>query len=117
MTARAGNGQAQKSFGDHIDAVVEDVAHVAVEMVAERQETERSQRAAVRADVYFVSGDLFDDELVERFVLVERVDDVVAIGPRVRINGTLALAIELSLGVRVARDVEPVAAPAFAVMR
>ena len=44
-------------------------------------------------------------------------DHVVAVGPGVRIIRVFALAFDLALGVAVARHVEPVAAPALAVMR
>ena len=59
-----------------------------------------------------VAGDLLDDELVEGLVAVERLHDPVAIFP----DG--ARLIEgVAVGIGVARQVEPVPAPALAVVR
>ena len=57
-------------------------------MIAERDEAECRQGVLVGAEVQLVRGELFDDESVVRLVLVERLDDVVAVSPRIRINGT-----------------------------
>ena len=61
----------------------------------------------------FVAGDLLLDETVERFVGVERTNDVVAIAIRVAEE---EIGLEAA-GVGVARDIEPVAAVALAVLR
>ena len=61
--------------------------------------------------VELIPGDLFANEQVVRFVAVERVDDVVAVTPRVRRVGIALVAG----GVGVAGKVEPVTPPAFAV--
>ena len=60
-----------------------------------------------------VARELLDDELVERLVRVERADDVVAILPSPL---ALGVRIRVAIGVRVARDVEPVPPPTLAVM-
>ena len=59
-----------------------------------------------------VAGDLLDHELIERHVVVDRVDHPVAILPDIarRVDG-------VAVRVGIARQVEPVAAPAFAIMR
>ena len=57
-----------------------------------------------------VSGNLFVDEVMEGFVVVECLDDVVPISP-CGIEGHVDAA---AIGVGVAGKVEPVAAPAFA---
>jgi hypothetical protein len=54
---------------------------------------------------------LFGDEAVEGLILVEGVDDVVAVAPGGRL-GTVAL---VAVGFGIAGDVEPVPRPAFAV--
>ena len=59
-----------------------------------------------------VAGDLLDGELVERQVAVERVDHPVAVPPH-RAEGVLLVAV----AVGVAREVEPGAGPALAVVR
>ena len=63
--------------------------------------------------VELVAGDLLADEQVVRLVAVERVDDVVAVAPRVRHVGVALVA----RGVGVPRQVEPVARPPFTVAR
>ena len=58
-----------------------------------------------------VAGELLDRELVERHVVVQGFDDPIAIGPH------LALAVDrVAVAVGIAGLVEPVAAPAFAVV-
>ncbi len=61
---------------------------------------------------HLVAGELFFDEAVERFIGVERTDDVVAvvIGP-----GADRVSVGISVAVGVAGEVEPVAAPVFAI--
>jgi hypothetical protein len=53
-----------------------------------------------------IAGNLLLNESVERFILVERFDDVVAIFPRDR---TVAVGVEVAIGICIARDVQPVA--------
>ena len=60
----------------------------------------------------FVAGQLFLDEAIPGLVGVERADDVVAITPCV---GADRICVGVAVGVGVARDVEPMASPAFAV--
>src|SRR5690606_27210337 len=70
---------------------------------------------AIVTEVELVGGELLDDESVERKILVERADDVIAIRVGERI---LALRREdVAAGVRVARDIEPMARPSVAVAR
>ena len=59
-----------------------------------------------------VAGDLLDRELVERHVAIQRIDHPVAILPHLarRVDG-------VAVGIGVARHIEPVAAPALAVVR
>ena len=59
-----------------------------------------------------VSRDLLDRELIERLVGVQRIDDPVAIRPD-RPRAIFLVAVR----VRIAREVEPLARPAFAVAR
>jgi len=117
VTSRARNRQPEERLGGDINAVVDDVIGVAVEMVAERDEAERSLRVFVSAKGQLVRRELFDNESVIRLVFVESLDDVIAISPRIRINGTFAPSIELPFGIRVPRHIEPVPSPTFTVMR
>ena len=64
-----------------------------------------------------VGGELVLDEPIEAEVFVERADDVVAIGIGERADPVVAEHQHAVLGVGVAGDVEPVPAPALAVMR
>ena len=78
------------------------------------QKTETGQRRIVFAQAgYHVGGELLAHETVERFVVIEGGDDVVAVGVGVGI--LLGLAENGALGIGVAGHVQPVAAPAFAV--
>ena len=59
-----------------------------------------------------VARDLFDRELVERHVVIQRIDDPVAIFP------DLARGVDgVAVGIGVARHIEPMPAPSLAVMR
>ena len=60
-----------------------------------------------------VAGDLLLEEHVVRLVLVERADHVIAVAPGV---GTVEVVLE-AVGIGVARDIQPVAAPALAIVR
>ena len=62
-----------------------------------------------------IGGELFADELVERFVVVERANHVIAVGIGKGSDPGVAVHQHAILGVGIAGDVEPVAAPAFAV--
>ena len=43
VAARARNGETEERFRGYVDAVVDHVIRIAVEMIAEREETERRQ--------------------------------------------------------------------------
>jgi len=59
-----------------------------------------------------VAGDLFDDELVDRLVSVERADHVVAIPPGVAMGDVFIQTV----GIGIASDVQPVPSPMLAVL-
>ena len=116
VAARAGDSEAHEAAGNDIDAVVDDVVLVAKKTTAEREEAHRGERRFVVAERELVGGELLHEKLVERLVVVERADDVVAIRVGKR-KAALGIAHEVALRVGVARDIEPEAAPAFAVAR
>ena len=118
VAARARDRESEEALRHRVNAVVDDVVLVG-ETLAHGEEAERRQRRRALRVRQFVRGDLLDDELVVRLVVVERADDVVAIRPRVGIAVAVARIQQRDLprGVRVARGVEPVPAPAFAEMR
>ena len=60
---------------------------------------------------HFVPCQLFDDELVERLVGVQRVDHVIAIPPDKRLLGIALVAV----AVGVTHDIQPVPGPAFTI--
>ncbi len=68
----------------------------------------------VRQRHEFVAGKLLNEELIERLVVVEGANDVVAVleGPRAH-----RVFIGVAIRVGVARDIEPVPAPTLAVVR
>ena len=61
----------------------------------------------------FIAGKLLGHESAIRFVAIERVDDIVAVSPRVRL-GAVAL---VAVGLGESHNVQPVPAEALAVMR
>ena len=61
-----------------------------------------------------VAGQLFADDLVERPIGIERADDIVTVSIGER---AVAVGAEVSVGIRVARCIQPVLAPALAVVR
>ena len=60
----------------------------------------------------FVARNLLHDELVEGFVVIDRANDVVAISPRLGAISIYMVAVRFS----VANQIQPVAAPPFAVV-
>jgi hypothetical protein len=88
------------------------------ETVAEREESQGSKVAGVDGGGRkFVRGKLLDDEDVVGLVFVEAANDVIAIRPGKGVVGIFAVAANLAFRVAVAGGVEPVAPPAFAVVR
>ena len=141
VAAGALDGQAHRAARHHVNAVVNNLVREADEAAADGEETQRRQVGAfwvlsfgfwvdgVRSDFAnpelrtrnpepnkLVAGYLKLEEAVVGQVGVERVDDPVAVGVGVRVEALLA-GVDVALGVRVARDVEPVTRPALAVVR
>ena len=85
--------------------------------LAQGQEPHRGQPPGLVLGRDRVGGELLVDEPIEAEVLVERPDDVIAIGVGERADPVVAEHQHAVLGVGVAGDVEPVAAPPLAVMR
>ena len=75
---------------------------------------ERRLRALARRPGEFIASQLLGDELVERLVGVQRPDDAVAIFVGVAAR---RIRVAVAIGIGVARDIEPVAAPALTVIR
>ena len=115
VAARAGDREAHRAAAEHVEPIVDDVGQAVEEAAAEGEEAHRRQRPLVLAEIEAVGRDLLDEELVVRKILVERADDPVAV--RVRIRVAPLFLEDVALGVGVAGDVEPVAAPALAVAR
>ena len=58
-----------------------------------------------------IARKLFDNESIERLVLVDRVHDIVAISPRIAVSNVFIQPI----GVSIPRDIQPVTSPVFAI--
>ena len=118
VTARAGDGQAEKAFRHHVNPVVD---HVLLHSHEAFTHGEKAKCGEIRGIGFrggqFIRRELFDDEDVVRLIVVEAPDDVIAIRPRIRTARVFALAAYHAFRVAVTRHVEPVAAPAFAVVR
>ena len=120
VTAGAGHRESEEGLGARVDAFVDDVVRV-VEALADGKEAERGETRIVRGDAGdAVGSELLDDELVVRLIVVQRVDDVIAIGPSVGETVILEEAVTLvdleAAGIGVAGGIEPVASPAFTVV-
>jgi len=118
----AGDGQAEESPGEHVDPIVERfgaglgfaVGVAAVGPVGRPDGEEPAAGPRLGLLRHQVAGHLLSDELVERQVPVETSDHPVAVVPRVGQGGVVEESTE---PVAVAGHVQPVPAPAFAVMR
>src|SRR5207237_2018572 len=69
---------------------------------------------SLRRSRKFIASELFRDKPVKRFVGIKGTDDVIAIFVCVTAR---RIGVAVAIRVGIACDVEPVAAPAFAVMR
>ena len=112
MAARAANGESEERGRGHPENVIELVIAIDVRIgglvVPATQTQERRGDLGLRIGAFdLVAGKVFGQEAVERLVVVERVDDVVAVAPGVRLRPVSFVAIRL----RVADDVEPVSRP------
>ncbi len=117
VAARAGRGEPHEPARNDVDAVIDDVLLVVEKTAADGQKTHGGQRRRIGlrlAQHELIGGELLDDELVVRQVGVQRLDDPIAIGVRVRELALLA-GDEIAARVGVARDIEPMPAPALAV--
>ena len=119
VAARAIDGEAERPLADRAEDLVEVVvAPLRIVLLAEQHARAHAQEAGrdeavVGLAVHLVAGNLLDEEPVVRLVVVERLDHVVAVAPRVR---PMHVVLEAG-GVGVARDVEPEPAVALAVVR
>ena len=123
VAASASDGQAQHGLRDHFDLlVVHVVEHARLVLLGDRFGAEREKAGSDDALAVHairivrrqqVAGNLLAHEPVVGHVVVERVDDVVAVLPCVGVPVILVVAG----GVGVAGDVQPVPAPALAVQR
>ncbi len=114
VASGAGDGEAHKASSDDVDAVVDDVVDSVGEASADGEEAHCGEGAFIGGEFEFVGGELFEDELVIREIIVEGTDDVVAIGVGIGVFGVLGEYV--AFGVSVSGDVEPVACPANAVL-
>ena len=118
VAAGATQREAKECHARCIDAVYDGFDSVLLEIDAALEIQQRVAVKARRHDLVVggirqhVPGDLLDDKLVERQVAVQGANQPFAVHPN------LALAVGVvAVGVGVARQVEPVTAPAFSVVR
>jgi hypothetical protein len=111
VAASAGDGQPHGGPGRDVDTVCDDeVVLTALIRPSDSEEAKGSEFLAWEG--HEVGGDLTVEELVVGKGRVEGADDPIAVG--VSVGVVLAFWICSSLGVGVAGDIEPMAAPAFA---
>ena len=116
VTTGAADGEAEKGLPGGADDVVELIVAIRggisgfIIPMTEAKKAGGDVRFE-RAVRQFVTCELLDDEAVEGFVLVERLNDVIAVAPD---EGLLGIAL-VAVGIGVAHHIQPVACPAFAV--
>ena len=119
VAPRAAEGKSEERLTDMVSDIVEEQlarhgrdSHARVLPRAAPQEAGRDDRLRI-VGKQFVSRDLLEHEAVERLVLVEAANHVVAIAPRI---GSLEV-VGIARSVRVARHVQPMPSPPLAVAR
>ena len=113
VAAGTGDGQPHQAAGDDVDPVVQDVVYVPHVVRAEGEKPHRRQRPLVFAKLQLVRRQLLHDEAVKGAILVERADNVIAVGVGPGI--ILLLEEDISLIVRIASHIEPVPAPSLSI--
>ena len=109
------DGDAHQTASDEVDAVVDNIVWVIAKPTAYGEEAECRQRAFVFAEVHAIRRELLLQKRIVRLVFVEGSNDIFAESVGVRVIDILGK--HVTLGVRIACEVEPVSAPAFAVLR
>ena len=120
VAAGAADGDAEEGRADDVGHLGEDfvlrAGHVLVAgILAERAEAVEAagHQVGLVGGIHLVAGELLLDEIVVRLVVVEALDDVIAVAVGVGAMGVVLVAV----GLGEADHVEPVAAPLLAVMR
>ncbi len=115
VTAGANHRQPHQSTGHHVDPVIDLLLGAPQKTRPHREKTQSCQRRIVRLQAEQIRCDLFADKLTVGFVIIEGTDHIVTVSPG---KGVAEIhRREEILRVRIARDVQPVAPPAFAEMR
>lgn len=118
VTADAAEGHAEESGADFVHLTVDEIVfHLALIDGVDVDVTEHDEACCdkVLAALFWrvggeqVAGELFADELVVGFIVIERLDEVIAVAPCVFCED-LAFGTDLLC---VADEVEPVAGPSF----
>ena len=115
VAARALHGETHGAARDHVDPVVNDIVRHPEEAPADGEESHGGEVRGIRGHE-LVRGDLQLQKAIVSQVLIERPDDPLAIGVGV---GKLPLfaGVNVSLGIGIPRDIQPVASPSLAVTR
>jgi hypothetical protein len=119
MASRAAYGDAQKRRANDVGHLgqhfVVGAGHVLISgILAQRTEPVESagDQVGLVGRIHFVAGELLFDERVVRLVVIEAPDHVIAITPRI---GTVRI-VFITVGLREAHHVQPMAAPLFAIV-
>ena len=119
MAPRAAHAEAEKRLPDIGHHFIERVlpreadGRLILSNLSRQQHRRRDKKSSRRIHAQRVAGDLLANETVIGQVRVERADNVVAVGPRVRAFRVHFKAVR----VRIAHHIQPVLRPAFAVVR
>ena len=105
VATSAAHGERQHPPRNRINAVVKGVVNVVLELPAAGQEPKTGQSLFVLAKVELIRGELLDKEFIVGQIVIERTNDVIAVGEGMGAVGT-----------GVSSHIQPVTAPAFAVV-
>ena len=116
VAAGAGDREPEHAAADRVDRVVERVVvDLHILPPADRQESKPAERLRVGGGVELIGGDLLLNEAVERLVCIERLHDIVTVGPGIRHRVFVAAVGAAVVGI--AGHVEPVPPPSLAIPR
>ena len=118
MATSTGNRDTEKGLRDGVDLLISEIHGELARISAIERFRADGEKAggdevfrafSIALVRHQVTGDLLADELIKGFVLVNRVDDVIAIPPGLR-EGHIDIAAR---GLGIAGDIEPVTCPTF----
>ena len=114
VASRAGHRQTHQATSDHIDLIVDRIVVVA-KLHSDGKESQSCERGIPFGEPHLIGSDLLNEESIRRYVSIYGPNHVVAI--RIGERETRETDRSPTVGIGVARDVQPMASPTLAVPR